>query len=164
MLEPVETFPSGEHAVVHRLPIGGYDSVLKLVDAYKDPAGEAILRAEARCYLSLRQLWGSAIPALVFFGPVNRGRYALATLYGGASLAAGARARGKEREAVRKTARAALRALHEAGWLHGDVAPRNLVKHERGKVLLIDLGNACELVDLRSPDEARAVEGAGGHL
>jgi eukaryotic-like serine/threonine-protein kinase len=36
----------------------------------------------------------------------------------------------------------ALEALHEAGWMHGDVKPRNIVVSSSGHVTLIDLGFA----------------------
>ena len=41
----------------------------------------------------------------------------------------------------------ALRALHEAGWLHGDVKPDNLLVAPDGKTTLIDLGFTRRLED-----------------
>jgi eukaryotic-like serine/threonine-protein kinase len=40
---------------------------------------------------------------------------------------------------VRQTCEA-LQALHQAGWLHGDVCPENVAVNENGHVTLIDLG------------------------
>src|SRR6056297_2579669 len=37
----------------------------------------------------------------------------------------------------------ALDALHNAGWVHGDVKPENAVVGSRGHVTLVDLGFAC---------------------
>lgn len=44
---------------------------------------------------------------------------------------------------VRQTAEA-LGALHQGGWMHGDVKPSNLFLSPTGHVTLIDLGFACQ--------------------
>ena len=51
--------------------------------------------------------------------------------------------------------RQALRCVHEVGFVHGDIARRNICRTERGDVFLVDLErcraaeNLCE--SLRSP-------------
>ncbi len=42
----------------------------------------------------------------------------------------------------RQTA-AALSALHEAGFVHADMKPNNIVVNEQGQIKIIDLGQAC---------------------
>ncbi len=54
---------------------------------------------------------------------------------------------------TRQTAEA-LQALHQAGWLHGDVKPANIVVARNGHVTLVDLGLARRL------DAPRATEAA----
>lgn len=54
---------------------------------------------------------------------------------------------------VRQTAQA-LDAIHQAGWVHGDVKPENIIVGSRGHVTLIDLGSACQMHTL-SPSKFR---------
>ena len=42
---------------------------------------------------------------------------------------------------LRNKKKAALRRIHDAGFVHGDVARRNFCRTERGKVFLVDLRN-----------------------
>ena len=49
------------------------------------------------------------------------------------------------REDVRAQARAALRHIHAVGFVHGDVALRNMCVDDEGKVLFIDLGHARKI-------------------
>jgi serine/threonine protein kinase len=50
---------------------------------------------------------------------------------------------------VRQTAQA-LAALHDAGWIHGDVKPDNVIIGPRGHVTLVDLGFATRIHSIRS--------------
>lgn len=50
-----------------------------------------------------------------------------------------------------------LTALHEHGWLHGDVKPSNLLVSAAGHVTLIDLGFARELQQLASTEPPRTL-------
>jgi serine/threonine protein kinase len=54
---------------------------------------------------------------------------------------------------VRQTAEA-LEALHQAGWLHGDVKPANIIVSASGHTTLVDLGLARSLDTTRSSMEA----------
>lgn len=44
---------------------------------------------------------------------------------------------------------AALAAVHEAGWVHGDVAPSNVVVDDAGEARLLDLGIAVRIGEVR---------------
>ena len=50
---------------------------------------------------------------------------------------------------VRQTAQA-LAAMHESGWIHGDVKPDNVMVGPRGHVTLVDLGFATRIHCVRS--------------
>jgi serine/threonine-protein kinase len=54
---------------------------------------------------------------------------------------------------ARQTAEA-LQALHQHGWLHGDVKPANIIVSANGHATLVDLGLARPLDASRSADEA----------
>ena len=53
---------------------------------------------------------------------------------------------------VRQTAEA-MQALHQAGWLHGDIKPANIIVSASGHATLVDLGLARSLATSRSPQE-----------
>jgi len=55
-----------------------------------------------------------------------------------------------ETRAIARDILGALAALHEAGWVHGDVAPSNIVIDETGESRLIDFGIARRKGDARA--------------
>jgi len=54
-----------------------------------------------------------------------------------------------ETRAIVRDVLCGLAALHEAGWVHGDVAPSNIVVDETGESRLIDLGIARRVGEVR---------------
>ena len=142
--KPIESFLGLNHGVAHRMDIHGYDSVIKLVDALKDREGARLLMHEAKMYAKLRDLWGKAIPSMVCSGPVSLGREMLAITYEGKSLDRIITSATTQSaiEDIKCKAHHALAALHKHGFVHGDIALRNIVRDDAtGSVKLIDLGN-----------------------
>lgn len=64
-------------------------------------------------------------------------------------LTVGGALRPAQARAVARDLLAALAALHAAGWVHGDVAPSNLVVDEAGEARLLDLGIAARVGEVR---------------
>jgi len=62
---------------------------------------------------------------------------------------------------ARQTAEA-LGALHEAGWMHGDIKPSNIFISPQGHVTLFDLGLARHRDD--HAESSRAISGTGNYL
>ena len=139
-LEPKETYGPLNHGVAHRIDIHGHDSVIKLVDSNKDSEGAALLQNEGEVYEALQSLWGVAIPTLVFNGPISYGREALAITYEGMSLDESYHT--LKTTDIAANARKSLSAIHRAGYVHGDIAARNLVVDNFGNVKFIDLGQS----------------------
>lgn len=94
--------------------------------------------------MALKDLWGVALPSLVGSGRVSLGRDMLAITYEGRSLdRINTVFTENQLKTLREKARASLMKLHERGFLHGDIAARNIVyDSERDAVRLIDLGLA----------------------
>ena len=143
-LAPTETFGPLNHGVAHRNMLHGIDSVIKIVDADKDVDGTEALEHEASLYMELGDIWGTAIPSMVYAGRLSMGRASLALTYEGKSLEQAAPTElGMEPEELKRKSLSALEALHQHGVLHGDLAPRNIVVNPATKaVKLIDLGSA----------------------
>ena len=140
--KPTESYGPLQHGVAHRMDVHGYDAVMKLVDAYKDPAGADLLRHEEKTYMELKDLWSTVLPSLVGSGRVSLGREMLAITYEGQSLdRVGDVFTQEQLKTLKRKARESLAKLHERGYLHGDVAARNIVyDSKRDSVKLIDLG------------------------
>ncbi len=64
-------------------------------------------------------------------------------------LTVGGAMRDAQARAVASDVLAALAALHVAGWVHGDVAPSNVVVDEGGEARLLDLGIAARIGEVR---------------
>mmetsp|Transcript_18838 Transcript_18838/g.33447 ORF Transcript_18838/g.33447 Transcript_18838/m.33447 type:complete len:641 (+) Transcript_18838:295-2217(+) len=143
---PIESYGPLTHGVAHRNLIHGLDSVIKIVDANKDVEGAEGLEYEASMYEELRDLWGSAIPNLVYAGPLTLGRSSLAITYEGQSLDRKQLELGMSKDELKRKACDALEALHQRGVVHGDVALRNIVVDPATKsVKLIDLGASSKV-------------------
>jgi len=143
---PIESYGPLTHGVAHRNLIHGLDSVIKIVDANKDVEGAERLEHEANMYEELSDLWGSAIPYLVYTGSITLGRFSLAITYEGKSLDRKQLELGMGKDELKRKACDALAALHQRGVVHGAVALRNIVVNPTTKsVKFIDLGASSKV-------------------
>lgn len=110
------------------------DVIFKIVDVMCYPDAAASLGAEARAYASLQGLQGAVIPKLYGFYSVWGILTLLALQPVGNSI--------PEDEAInvklRRKMREALQRIHDAGFVHGDIARRNFCKMG-GSIFLVDL-------------------------
>jgi hypothetical protein len=109
--------------------------VCKVVDVLRHPDAASWLDDEARAYAALQNLQGEVIPTLYGFYEVWGILKLLALEPVGNAI--------PEDEQIDQTLRekmkAALRRIHDAGFVHGDVARRNFCRTESGEVFLVDL-------------------------
>jgi hypothetical protein len=129
--------------------VGGHDLqvVCKVVDALRYPDAANSLDFEARAYAALQDLQGEVIPTLHGFYEVWGILQFLALEPVGNAVS--------EDEQIDQTLRtkmkAALQRIHNAGFIHGDIARRNFCRTDMGDVFLVDLercqpsGNPSEL-------------------
>jgi len=123
--------------------------ICKIVDVLRYPDAAELLRDEAHAYAALQNLQGEVIPTLYGFYEVWGILQLLALEYVGNAI--------PEDEQIDPTLRekmkAALHRIHDAGFVHGDVARRNFCRTESGDIFLVDLercqrsGNPSELDD-----------------
>jgi hypothetical protein len=123
--------------------------VCKVVDGLRYPDAANLLDNEARAYAALKNLQGKAIPTLYGFYEVWGILQLLALEPVGNAILEGE----EINQSLRKKMKAALQHIHNAGYIHGDIARRNFCSTESGDVFLVDLetcqlcGNPSELVD-----------------
>ena len=130
--------------------------VCKVVDELRYPDAANSLDDEARAYAALEIFQGDVIPTL----------YGVYRVWGILKLLAlepvgDAIPEGEEIDrSLRKKMKAALQSIHNAGFVHGDIARRNFCRTARGSVFLVDLercqrsGNPSELVaEMNEVDE-----------
>ena len=131
--------------------VGGRDLhvVCKVVDVLRYPDAANSLDHEARAYAALQDLQGEVIPTLHGFHEVWGILQFLALESVGNAVS--------EDEQIDQTLRtkmkAALQRIHNAGFIHGDIARRNFCRTDSGDIFLVDLercqpsGNPSELGD-----------------
>ena len=131
--------------------VGGRDLhvVCKVVDVLRYPDAANSLDDEARAYAALQDLQGEVIPTLHGFYKVWGVLQFLALQPVGNAIS--------EDEQIDQTLqtkmKAALQRIHNAGFIHGDIARRNFCRTDSGDVFLLDLercrpsGNPSELDD-----------------
>ena len=152
-IEAFSTLPSvvelanTEKSCVLRATVAGRDLVARQVDMHNLPHHsdystaelETMMNREHAAYARLRHVWGVCVPELINIGPDFGPLWATITTYEGESLEALAGSGRLDPGTIRR-AKESLRAVHDAGVLHGDVALRNAVRRERdGAVLWVDL-------------------------
>ncbi|KAF8345189.1 hypothetical protein F5887DRAFT_1061817 [Amanita rubescens] len=109
--------------------------ICKVVDAARYPGAVELLNAEVRAYAALTNLQGKVIPTLYGFYMVWGILRLIALQPVGQAIA--------ENEPItrqlRKKMKEALRCIHNAGYVHGDVARRNFCRTKSGRIFLVDL-------------------------
>jgi hypothetical protein len=109
--------------------------IYKVVDVLRYPDAADWIEDEARAYAALRHLQGQVIPTLYGFYEVWGIIHFLVLEPVGNAI--------REDEEIDQTLRikmqAALRHVHDAGFVHGDIARRNFCRTEKGDVFLVDL-------------------------
>jgi hypothetical protein len=115
-------------------------AVCKVVDVQQYPAAGDLLGVEARAYVALQNLQGTVIPRFYGFYEVWGILRLLALEPVGKAI--------PEDEDIdqtlRMSMRAALQRIHDAGYIHGDVARRNFCRTGSGNIFLVDL-EMCRL-------------------
>ena len=114
---------------------GHLSVVCKIVDILRYPDKKALLRGEMLAYAALQPLQGQVIPILHGFYEVWGILNVLALQPVGNAI--------PEDESIdvilRKKMKASLRYIHNAGYIHGDIARRNFCITLCGDVFLVDL-------------------------
>jgi hypothetical protein len=109
--------------------------VCKVIDVLRYPDAADLLDSEVRAYAALEHLQGDVIPKLYGFYEVWGILRLIALEPVGNAI--------PEDEQINQTLRAkmktALRCIHVAGFIHGDIARRNFCRRESGVVFLVDL-------------------------
>jgi len=114
---------------------GPLEVICKIIDVIRYPDAAHLLDDESRAYAALRNLQGKVIPTLYGFYEVWGILKLLALEPVGYAI--------PEDEQIDQTLRRkmklALQCIHDAGFVHGDVARRNFCRTESGRVFLVDL-------------------------
>jgi hypothetical protein len=130
--------------------------VCKVVDILRYPVAANWLDDEVRAYAALRNLQGKVIPTLYGFYEIWGILRFLALEPVGNAISEDE----KFTPILRKKMKAALQCIHDAGFVHGDVARRNFCRTESGDIFLVDL-ERCKRFRKRSElsDEMDEVDG-----
>ena len=127
----------------------GLHVVCKVVDALRYPGAANSLDDEARAYAALQDLQGKVIPTLHGFYEVWGILQFLALEPVGNAISEDERID----QTLRTKMKAALQRIHNAGFIHGDIARRNFCRTGSGDIFLVDLercrssGSPSELGD-----------------
>ncbi|EDR08523.1 uncharacterized protein LACBIDRAFT_297282 [Laccaria bicolor S238N-H82] len=124
-------------------------AVCKVVDAFHNPDAATSLYDEAGAYAALQDLQGKVIPRLYGFYEVWGILQFLALEPVGNAIS--------ENEQINPTLgtnmKAALKCIHDAGYIHGDIARRNFCITGNGKVFLVDLETCRPFGNPSEPDD-----------
>jgi len=117
--------------------VGEYDLqvVCKVVDVLRYPDAANLLDDEAHAYAALQSLQGQVIPTLYGFYEVWGILKLLALQPVGNAIP-------EDKlidQTLREKMKVALRRIHDAGYVHGDVARRNFCRTDSGDIFLVDL-------------------------
>ena len=119
------------------LPVGGHDHqvICKVIDVLRYPDAANSLDYEAHAYTALKNLQGKVIPTLHGFYEVWGILRFLALEHVGNAISE----HEQINERLRTKMKAALQCIHNAGFIHGDIARRNFCRTDRGDIFLVDL-------------------------
>jgi hypothetical protein len=109
-------------------------SICKVVDISRNPLRRAVLEDEVRAYAALRHLQGEVIPKVYGYYEV----WGMLDLLALEPVGDAIQNEVVISDTLRKKMKKALRRIHEAGYLHGDIARRNFCQRD-GKVFMVDL-------------------------
>ena len=134
----------------------GLQVICKVVDGLRCPDAADSLADEARAYAALQNLQGKVIPTLYGFYDIWGILQLLALEPVGDAIS--------EDEQIdprlRTKMKAALHCIHNAGFVHGDVARRNFCRTESGDIFLVDLERCQRSVNPSElDDEMNEVDG-----
>ena len=134
---------------------GNSPVMCKVVDILRDSNAVDSLNTEVNNYAALRDLQGKVIPKVYGFYQVWGILRFLALEPVGDAIPDDEQIDAS----LRTKMRAALQCIHDAGFVHGDIARRNFCRTKRGKVFLVDL-ETCRSVRNRSKlsEEMNAVD------
>lgn len=143
-----------------RKSVDGRRVVVKAGEVYKSTKTHLerreMMSREIKVHEEMQKVLGAdVIPRLEYHGPLLYGRMAIATTDAGTSLSQWsapdiATAIEVGKEAVRKLDR-----VHQAGYVHGDIALRNFAVDDKGCVRVLDLGNTWKPESREIAEEAR---------
>ncbi|EDR13530.1 uncharacterized protein LACBIDRAFT_308537 [Laccaria bicolor S238N-H82] len=129
--------------------------VCKVVDALQYPDAADYLESEARVYAALRDLQGKVIPKLYGFYQV----WGILKLLALEDVGEAISENEEISQGLRDKMRAALWRIHDAGYIHGDIARRNFCMKKNGDVFLVDFETCRLSVDpLELVDEMEQVD------
>jgi hypothetical protein len=119
--------PSDGHCIPH--------VVCKVVDGLHNPDAASSLYEEACAYAALQDLQGKVIPILHSFYKVWGILQFLALEPVGNAISEGKQID----QTLRTNMKVALQCIHDAGYIHGDIARRNFCRTDSGNIFLVDL-------------------------
>jgi hypothetical protein len=129
--------------------------VCKVVDILRYPVTEALLKGETLAYAALQSLQGQVIPILHGFYEVWGILHILALQPVGDALPEDE----QTNMILRNKMKASLRQIHNAGYIHGDIARRNFCMTLSGDVFLVDLERCrCAANQSELDDEMNEVD------
>jgi tRNA A-37 threonylcarbamoyl transferase component Bud32 len=113
----------------------------------------------------LRMLQGTAVPFMLYGGRFYPGRFIIALSDEGDSLMHIEGVSDAEKKAMHESFRQALASVHNAGVLHGDIHPRNLVWNRvTGQGRIVDFGLAEYVKDMDSETNRMRFKGEMAQL
>jgi hypothetical protein len=128
--------------------------ICKAVDVFQNQATIAALETESRVYLALQHLQGNCIPKVYGYFNIWGILCLLALQNVGESLENKAIS-----SSVRRKMKAALKDIHDSGYIHGDIERRNFCVTKKGAVFMVDLEHCEKTLDkTRMKAEMNAVD------
>ena len=143
--EPVATQVFGVFSggTCFRSSISGHDCVVKVADATKQPRKAVSMKKETSMHALLKDLMGTDVAPLLWYGEMPFGRVGMVTRYSGNTLAE-LLAEGvlgtEERLKIKESLRESLDRIHARGVVHRDIRAENVVVDENLHPMFIDFG------------------------